>query len=154
MSTPQWNPSSQPTPGSQAPQGASPYGQGQPGGWNDEPAGWNEGSQWAHDPYRAAGQYPGGPQQAEHPDGVLVFVLGLVSLLIFQPLGFVPWYLGNKAQRDVDSRPGFYRNEGLITAGRIMGIIAAVITILGVLFLGAMLLFGLGLPLLIGIGAS
>ncbi|MFC0358375.1 hypothetical protein CYJ76_02260 [Kytococcus schroeteri] len=102
----------------------------------------------------AYGPYPGGPGQEEHPDGVPVFVTGLLSLIAFPPIGFLAWVMGNRARRDIRSQPGRYRNEGLVTAGWVMGIIGGLIT----LFLGALfvLMFGLGIgvPILIGLSEA
>ncbi|WP_462418770.1 DUF4190 domain-containing protein [Kytococcus sp. Marseille-QA3725] len=104
----------------------------------------------------AAGWGPGGPgggYRADHPDAVVIFVLGLVSLLMLPPLGFLPWIMGNRARREIRRSPGVYRNEGLVTAGWILGIVAAVLTLLFVLFIAGMMIFGLALPLfLVGAG--
>ena len=106
--------------------------------------------------YGGYGQYPapGVRGQEEHPDGVPVFVVGLLSLIAFPPIGFLAWVMGNRARRDIRSQPGRYRNEGLVTAGWVMGIIGGLIT----LFLGALfvLMFGLGIgiPILIGLSEA
>ena len=91
-----------------------------------------------------------------HPEAVAVFVLGLVSVLMLWPLGFLAWIMGNKAMRDVRDRPGVYENENLIVAGRILGIVAAVLTILFAVFFVGMMVLGLTVPLLVamGIGAA
>ena len=100
---------------------------------------------------------PAGTQLGGQQVGTgLVFVLGLVSVLMLWPLGFLAWIMGNKAMRDVRDRPGVYENENLIVAGRILGIVAAVLTILFAVFFVGMMVLGLTVPLLVamGIGAA
>lgn len=132
---PQFNPSSQPGPGATS---------------------WGAGSGPVPP---APGGYPGDgyrPPREQHPEAVAVFVLGLVSVLMLWPLGFLAWIMGNKAMRDVRDRPGVYENENLIVAGRILGIVAAVLTILFAVFFVGMMVLGLTVPLLVaaGIGAA
>ena len=94
------------------------------------------------------------PRREQHPEAVAVFVLGLVSVLMLWPLGFLAWIMGNKAMRDVRDRPGVYENENLIVAGRILGIVAAVLTILFAVFLVGMMVLGLAVPLMVAVGVG
>lgn len=77
-----------------------------------------------------------GPVQQEHPQGTVILVLGICSLVLCQLLGPVAWIMGNKAKAEVDASPGRYSNAGNITAGRVCGIIATVILILAVVGYG------------------
>lgn len=137
----QWNPVDQPGQAGQAGAWPPPPAPGSQYGYDQQAAG----AQYAYDQQAGRGQNGG---QVDHPNGVAIFVLGLVSLLVFQPLGFVPWFMGNSAQREIDARPGLYRNTGLVTAGRILGIIAAVITILAALLFILIFILGIAIPLL------
>lgn len=71
--------------------------------------------------------------------GALVLILGLLGLLLFAPLGIAAWIL---ASNDLNAmRQGSMDNsgEGMTLAGKILGIIATALMLLGVLiFLGAM----------------
>ena len=64
---------------------------------------------------------------AEHPQGVLVLVLGIVGLVV-PMVSFVAWYFGNKARRDLRSNPGVYSSQ-LVTLGWVLGIVDSVATI-------------------------
>ena len=65
------------------------------------------------------------------PEGaVTVFVLGLLGLLLCQILGIAAWVMGNTYMakcREMSVEP-----EGLAVAGRILGIIATCLMILGI----------------------
>ncbi len=64
----------------------------------------------------------GPPQQSEHPQGTTVLTLG--TLGIFLPgCCFVAWVLGNQALREVNARPGSYRNADAIRTGRVLGLV-------------------------------
>ena len=68
----------------------------------------------------------------EHPNGTLVLVLGILSLVGCGLLGPVAWVMGNRAIREMDAEPGVtWTNRGNVTAGRIIGIITSVLVALG-----------------------
>jgi hypothetical protein len=82
------------------------------------------------------------PNQIEHPDGTTILVLGILSLVVCGILGPFAWNMGNKAMREMDANPGVvYRNRGNITAGRICGMIATILIIVGVAFFALVVLF-------------
>ncbi len=83
--------------------------------------------------------------------GVLVLVLGILSIVICQLTGPVAWILGkgdlakmNEGQMDSEGR-------GLTKAGMICGIIGTVLLVLGIIAIVIMFIFGIGLA---AIGAS
>ena len=75
------------------------------------------------------------------PEGaVVVFVLGLLGLLVCAPLGIAAWVMGNSYMskcRAMSAEP-----EGLAVAGRILGIIATCLMILGVVIWGLVICAG------------
>lgn len=80
------------------------------------------------------------PIPREHPEGTLVLILGLVSL-VCSPLGFIAWYLGSKAERDIELSGVHYSNVGNIKAGKIVGMVTSILTMVGfVLTIGYLLL--------------
>lgn len=91
------------------------------------------------------GPTPGNWQQtnqAEHPDGTTILVLGILSLVVCGILGPFAWNMGNRATREMNANPGVvYRNRGNITAGRICGMIATILIIVGVAFFALIALF-------------
>ena len=80
--------------------------------------------------------YGGGGQgfPVDHPKGMTVLILGILSLVCCGPLGIVAWLQGNTALREIDAQPGRYGNRQLVQIGRILGIVGGVLFLLGVLW--------------------
>ena len=79
----------------------------------------------------------GGP--VDHPKGMTVLILGILSLVCCSPLGIVALIMGNNALKEIDAQPGRYGNRQIVQIGRILGIIGIVflvLTIIWFLFLG------------------
>ena len=73
--------------------------------------------------------------------GVLILVLGILSLVLCQLLGPVAWILGKGDMAEIDSGRMDPEGRGLTQAGMICGIIATVMLILGLLaFIGVLVL--------------
>ncbi|HSO64663.1 MAG TPA: DUF4190 domain-containing protein [Ornithinibacter sp.] len=91
------------------------------------------------------GAYGGGGQgfPVDHPKGMTVLVLGILSLVCCAPLGIVAWVMGNGVLREIDAQPGRYGNRQLVQVGRILGIVGTVLLVLGVLWFVVVLAFGL-----------
>lgn len=86
--------------------------------------------------------YPPPGYGVEHPQGTTVLVLGILSLVVCSVLGPFAWSMGNRALAEIDAAPpGYFRNRGNVTAGRICGIVATVVLIVSVFLL--ILLFGI-----------
>ncbi|MGH9210514.1 MAG: DUF4190 domain-containing protein [Acidimicrobiales bacterium] len=88
-------------------------------------------------PYGGQPAYGGPPAYGgvrEHPQGTTILVLGILSLVVCSLLGPVAWVMGNNAMAEIDRAPGAYTNRGSVQAGRICGIIATVLMIVGVVF--------------------
>lgn len=96
--------------------------------------------------------YGGGPQgyPVDHPKGMTVLILGILSLVCCGPLGIVAWVMGNTALREIDAQPGRYGNRQLVQIGRILGIVGGGLFLLGIL---AFLFFG-GMTLIFGSTSS
>jgi hypothetical protein len=75
--------------------------------------------------------------------GTLILVLGILSLVMCAPLGIAAWLMGNGDLKLMDAGQMDSTGRSMTNAGRICGIIASVLLILGVL--GMILIFGLGL---------
>lgn len=81
----------------------------------------------------------------QKPEGaVLIFVLGILSLVSgCFPLGIIAWVMGSgytQRCRMVGVEP-----EGIAVAGKIIGMIVTVLTVLVILFYLALLALGIGL---------
>lgn len=85
---------------------------------------------------------PGGPSMyptypsvpANHPRAVTILVLGILGLVCCGVLGIVAWVMGNTALREIDASGGRIGGRGMVQAGRICGIVATALMILGILF--------------------
>ena len=75
----------------------------------------------------------GGYYAREHPQGTTILVIGILSLVVCGLLGPVAWVMGNNAIAEIDRNPAAYTNRGTVQAGRICGIVASAIVILGVI---------------------
>ena len=81
----------------------------------------------------------GGP--VDHPKGITILVLGILSLVCCSPLGIAAFVMGNNALREIDAQPGRYGNRQIVQIGRILGIIGMVflaLTLVWFLFLGGL----------------
>ena len=80
----------------------------------------------------------GGGGFREHPQGTTILVLGILSLVICGLLGPVAWIMGQKAIREMDGDPTTsWANRGKVNAGRICGIIATALLVVGVIVIAA-----------------
>jgi hypothetical protein len=75
----------------------------------------------------------GGP--VDHPKGVTILVLGILSIVCCSPLGIGAWIMGNRALEEIDAQPGRYANRQIVQIGRILGIIGVVLMLLGLLWI-------------------
>ncbi len=89
---------------------------------------------------------PPPPTQAKG-NATTVLVLGIISLVCCQLAGPVAWFLGNKELTAIRAGISPASGEGTAKAGMIMGMIATVLFILGII---AVVFFG-GLGVLSGI---
>ena len=92
---------------------------------------------------------PSGPT-AEHPQAVLAFVLGLLSVLGLLITGPFGWYLGRRVVREIDRDPRQFSNRGLAMTGMVLGIIGTVFMVLVV----ALIVIGIVLAVTVGASSS
>lgn len=112
------------------PPASSPYGAPQPSDPYGAPPPSNPyGAPPPPNPYGAG---PGGGAPAPHPRGVLVLVLGILSLFCCGiVLGTIALVLGLQAKKEIDANPGAYTNRGMVMAGTILGAVGIVFSIIG-----------------------
>jgi len=65
--------------------------------------------------------------------GTLILVLGILSLVVCQPLGIAAWIMGNGDLKQIDAGTMDPTGRGTTNAGRICGIIGTVLLIIGVI---------------------
>lgn len=105
-----------------------------PGGGTPPPPPGGGGSSSYGPPPPAAPYGGGGEGPVEHPKGMTILILGILSLIFCcAPLGIVAWVMGNGAIKEIDAAPGRYSNRQIVQIGRILGIIATVLLIVGIL---------------------
>lgn len=80
-------------------------------------------------------------------NATLILVLGILSIVICAPLGIAAWIMGNNALAEIDRGGGDPSQRGIISAGRICGIIGVAIWVVGCLLwalvFGGMAMLGL-----------
>lgn len=92
-------------------------------------------------------QYPQGPyspMKSEHPQAQTVLILGIVSLFV-APLGFVAWYMGGKAKKQIAAGAP-YNWGGGIQIGYIIGIITGILFIVGAVIWIMAIMFFMAVP--------
>jgi len=85
------------------------------------------------------------PQSSAYPEqsqATTILVLGILGIICCGPLGIAAWIMGNNELAAIDAGRRNPEGRSTANAGRIMGIVAAVLMILGVLFFIGALLFG------------
>jgi uncharacterized membrane protein YjgN (DUF898 family) len=114
----------QPPPPDQPPYGGQqpPYSGGPPYGGTPPP--------------NAYGGVPyGGAPTPDHPQAVLVLVLGILGLVLCQLISPFAWVMGTRVVREIDSSGGQVGGRSMANAGRICGIVGTCLFALGVLVL-------------------
>jgi hypothetical protein len=89
--------------------------------------------------YGGAPGYGGYGGQAEHPQGTMVLILGILSIVACQILGPVAWIMGNKALEEIDRDPMRYSNRSNVNTGRILGMVGS--ALLALYVVGGVLYF-------------
>ncbi len=64
--------------------------------------------------------------------GTLILVLGILGLIICAPLGIAAWVMGNGDLKQMDAGTMDPAGRGTTQAGKICGMIATILMILGV----------------------
>ncbi|WP_433592115.1 DUF4190 domain-containing protein [Nocardia sp. CA-145437] len=126
------------------PPGWDPQSQGQQPGYYQQP-GYNPGYQPPVPGYYPPGYY--GAPAPDHPQAVVVLILGVMSLVFCQLLGPVAWIMGGKARREIRDSHGAIGGAGMVTAGWICGIVATALMAMVILFVVFAIIVG-------GVGAS
>ena len=88
-------------------------------------------------------QFPADQNQyPEQSQATTILVLGILGLILCQVLGPIAWVMGNKELAAIDSGLRSPENRSTAKAGRILGIIGAVLlglAVIAVIFLSSLL---------------
>lgn len=86
-------------------------------------------------------QYQPPPQAQTNGKAVTALVLGIVSLVVCSIVGIVAIVIGNQARREI-AQTG-QQGDGMARAGIILGWVAVVLTVLGIVLAGIIVAIGL-----------
>jgi hypothetical protein len=132
----------QPPPGQQYPGGSAPYGQSSP-----TPYGQSSPTPYGQPSPVPYGQPYGGVATQEHPQGTMIFVLGIIGIFV-GVCAPIAWYLGNKTLREIAASGASYSNVSQIRTGRMLG---KVFTIIYIVFI---VLYIVALIVIFGVAAT
>jgi len=94
-------------------------------------------------------QYPPQPPYSrppqDHPQTTTILILGICGLVLCQVLGPFAWSMGNKALREIDASGGQLGGRDTVNVGRILGMVATALLVLGVLAGVFFVILGVGL---------
>jgi hypothetical protein len=86
--------------------------------------------------YGYQGPPPGPQYQTDAPNATTALVLGIIGIFCFGIiLGPIAIVLGTNALKAIEQSGGAYGGEGKARAGQILGIIATVLSVLGIIIL-------------------
>lgn len=77
--------------------------------------------------------------------GGLVLVLGILSMLMFAPLGIAAWIMANGDLRAMRAGQMDITGEGMTTAGKVLGILATVLMVIGICLAIGIMALGLSM---------
>jgi uncharacterized membrane protein YjgN (DUF898 family) len=96
-------------------------------------------SQYPQQPYQPPYQPP------DHPQTTTILILGICGLVLCQVLGPFAWSMGNKALREIDASGGHMGGRDTVNVGRILGMIATALLVLGALAVVFFVILGISL---------
>jgi len=68
--------------------------------------------------------------------GVLILILGIVGLVVCQPVGIAAWVMGNSDLKEMDAGRMDPEGRSFTQVGKILGIISVVLLALGIVWVG------------------
>jgi len=85
---------------------------------------------------------PNEPGRPNAEGAIPALILGIIGLVFCPLVAPFAWFLGRKAERIVDASNGTLAGRGEATAGKILGIVACVLMILGIILLIVLIAVG------------
>lgn len=76
--------------------------------------------------------------------GTLILILGILGLIICQPVGIAAWIMGNADLKQIAAGTMDPEGKSLTQIGKILGIIATVFLIIGIVIAVLSLVLGIG----------
>lgn len=85
------------------------------------------------------------PRGAQPTNGILILVLGILSLVGFGCLTGIPaWLIGNNAMVQIRAGNADRSEESMVNIGRLLGIIGTCLSLCGVLIWFGLMVLGIG----------
>ena len=78
--------------------------------------------------------------------GTMILVFGILGLVVCMPFGIVAWIMGSGDLKSMDAGRMDPEGRGITQAGKIIGMIATILFIIGLLFGLLMMIIALALP--------
>ena len=76
--------------------------------------------------------------------GTLILVLGILSLIICQPVGIAAWIMGNADLKQIAAGTMDPEGKSLTQIGKILGMVAVILMIIGVVLGVLFMVLGIG----------
>jgi hypothetical protein len=86
--------------------------------------------------------------------GTMILVFGILGLVICMPLGIVAWVMGNTDLKAMDAGTMDPEGRGITHAGKIIGMIATILAIIGIVLWFVIFAIALALPVAAGVANS
>ena len=74
--------------------------------------------------------------------GTLILVLGILSLVVCQPIGIAAWIMGSNDMKEMDAGTMDPSGRGQTQGGKICGMIAVILMIVSILGVGLLVMLG------------
>ena len=78
--------------------------------------------------------------------GTMILVFGILGLVVCMPLGIVAWVMGSTDLKAMDAGTMDPEGRSITQAGKIIGMIATILNIIGLFFGLLMLVLAIALP--------
>lgn len=82
------------------------------------------------------------PPPPNHPQATTVLVLGILGIVVCGLVGPFAWGMGNTVVREIDASQGQWGGRTEANVGRILGVVATALLLLGLMFVVGMFVFG------------
>ena len=84
----------------------------------------------------------------------MILVFGILGLVVCMPLGIVAWVMGSTDLKAMDAGTMDPEGRSITQAGKIIGMIATILNIIGLFFGLLMLVLAIALPVAAGVSAT
>ena len=65
--------------------------------------------------------------QLEHPQALVVLILGIAGVTVAPPIAPIAWALGSRTLRQIDAAPHVYGRRDFVLVGKILGVVGTIL---------------------------